>query len=94
MRTVAWRLVPFLCFIYMVAFIDRINSVGNLGGFLGPYDRLDSQDDRDLHRRPHDFSSHTPRLRDVCHLAASLRETFSAATHNPTLNPTSISQLK
>jgi MFS transporter, ACS family, tartrate transporter len=25
MRTVAWRLVPFLCFIYMVAFIDRIN---------------------------------------------------------------------
>jgi ACS family tartrate transporter-like MFS transporter len=24
-RTVAWRLVPFLCLIYMVAFIDRIN---------------------------------------------------------------------
>ena len=25
MRTVAWRLVPFLCLIYVVAFIDRIN---------------------------------------------------------------------
>src|SRR5271157_2752847 len=26
MRKVAWRLVPFLCLIYVVAFIDRINS--------------------------------------------------------------------
>jgi sugar phosphate permease len=25
MRKVAWRLVPFLCLIYVVAFIDRIN---------------------------------------------------------------------
>ena len=25
MRTLAWRLVPFLCLIYVVAFIDRIN---------------------------------------------------------------------
>jgi ACS family tartrate transporter-like MFS transporter len=25
MRTVAWRLVPFLCLIYVIAFIDRIN---------------------------------------------------------------------
>jgi MFS family permease len=61
------------------ASIAAINSIGNLGGFLGPYL---IGDDRKLHRRPHDFGSHSPGLRNVCHLAASLHETISPATQH------------
>jgi hypothetical protein len=68
--------------------IAAINSIGNLGGFLGPY-LIGWARETTGSCRPHDFSSHTLCLRDVCHLAASLRETFSPAAHN-TLNPTSI----
>jgi MFS transporter, ACS family, tartrate transporter len=75
--------------------IAAINSIGNLGGFLGPYLIGWARETTGSFTAGLMISAATllaSAMFVISLLAASLRETFSPATHNPTLNlnPTSI----